>query len=142
MKNKKADMALSYIFAIFVSTIVVLVVVSLVIKWGSKSGGFVDNLFGKGKEDSAKANEFINVKDLNCTRTKEEIVKFSKLCYEKGKLGKLNEGYCYLISGINATACSINVSELPLTMNYTDKYNGTEDLSITYNKDINEIDIR
>ena len=141
MKNKKADMALSYIFAIFVSTIVVLVVVSLVIKWGSKSGGFIDNLFGKDKKDNTKANEFISVKDLTCVRTKEEIVKFSKLCYEKGKLGKLDEGYCYYISGINSTSCQITILELLLSMNYTSTYIDGEGLSITYNKDINELEL-
>ncbi len=143
-KNKKADMAINYIFLIFIATIAVFVIVGLLTKWSFSTSKFMCKLTGEcGQEDVTPDVQKINTTD--CADFQYEIVKGAKLCYENGKLGRIKGTVCYAILGPNN--CNINADKLKdyigNEVNVTITYNGNSDkaiISYDYNTKFVKID--
>ncbi len=95
MDSKRGALALQYIFLIFIATVVAFIIIGMVGKWSLKSNRFISTMFG-GEKNVALDNQIINV--TNHGLYVNEVVKHAKICYEKGKEGKL-EGrqLCYTL---------------------------------------------
>ncbi len=95
MDSKRGALALQYIFLIFIATVVAFIIIGMVGKWSLKSNRFISTMFG-GEKNVALDNQIINV--TNHRLYVNEVVKHAKICYEKGKEGKL-EGrqLCYTL---------------------------------------------
>jgi hypothetical protein len=92
---KKGDIAIQYVFLIFIGVIAVFVTVGMLANWSLGANKFMDVLTG-GKPSSAQDKETIRATSVNAFKT--EIVKHAKLCFESrredaGQAGEL----CYTV---------------------------------------------
>lgn len=82
---KKGDLSLEFTFLIFLAVIVVMVVVTLIIKFAVSGQGFVCHIVGTCEKAAPPVpdNQVVNMSLQPCDRVKDEIVKHSKICYER-----------------------------------------------------------
>jgi hypothetical protein len=117
MRKKKADMSINYIFLIFIATISVFVIIGLITKWSFDAKRFVEVLTGPGDDNS----EILDMQIVNVTKCGEaddpgkymrtEILKQAKICYTKGKEGKVKGTLCYAIMA-PGTGCPVTPEEI------------------------------
>ncbi|MCX6710342.1 MAG: hypothetical protein NTV63_05335 [Candidatus Woesearchaeota archaeon] len=108
---KKGDIAIQYVFLIFIATISVFVIVGMLTKWSFSSSKFMCRLTGECSSEEGSGDIVkINATDLDDFR--HEVEKGAKLCYENGKIGRVKGSVCYIIMcyTLNPNQCSLDPS--------------------------------
>ena len=100
--KKKAELAIQYIFLIFVAVIVVFIIIGLVSRWAFKTEKGINVLLDDDGNPIADT-QVVEVGD--CGDAQAEVEKHAKLCDEKGEQGQIHGTLCY---GINMPGCSVN----------------------------------
>ena len=94
-------MSIEFTFLIFLAVIVVMVVVTLVIKFAFSGNMLFCKIAGTCNKDAPPVpdNQVISLTSINdCTRVRTEIVKHAKLCYERWlELASNEVSICYTI---------------------------------------------
>jgi len=91
---KKAQMSLQVIFVLFISIIVLVILISLLVSWTSKSKIFIKKL-AKTDEQGSLVREDFSTKDEAAYKAK--IIQMAEVCYEYGKIGKVDGTLCYTV---------------------------------------------
>lgn len=97
--RRRGELSLEFTFLIFLAVIVVMVIVTLIIKFAFNSG----NIFCTITKCDEKAlpapdNQIINMTLQSCDRVRTELVKHGKLCAERWlSLASREQTICYTI---------------------------------------------
>ncbi|MBT3464664.1 hypothetical protein HOD20_00365 [archaeon] len=105
---KKGDIAINQMFIIFVSVIAVFVIVGMLAKWSLNSSDFMCKLSGECGGEGKVDKESIEVD--NPTKFLNEVVKQSKLCFERGRKGQISGELCYTVKC--TSGCKINCNTI------------------------------
>ncbi len=111
--KKKGEMSLEFTFLIFLAVIVVMVVVTLIIKFAFSGNMLFCKLAGTCNKDAPPApdNQVINMSLQPCDKVQTELVKHSKLCHERWlELASREQTICYSI--LSPGACPFTALDI------------------------------
>ena len=129
---KKGDIAIEYIFVIFVSVIAVFVIIALMLKTVPSTQKFLCKLSGTC-ETPIPPGDIPIINTTDCTDFQHEIIKAARLCFENGKLGRIKQGICYVIMGpCNIEQQTIKQALVAERLNFTISYDMNSKAIISY----------
>ncbi|MFH1591524.1 MAG: hypothetical protein ABIC95_06380 [archaeon] len=118
MTAKRGNLGINYIFAIFVSLIVVFVIIALVSNWAFDANKLFAKIFPSEDDSNLLDRQIIEVPPADCDRLESEVAKHGKICYTKARQGK--------VEGTDWALCYGIVSDCPASAGQT--YAGVETL--------------
>ncbi|HLD18788.1 MAG TPA: hypothetical protein VJB90_02155 [Candidatus Nanoarchaeia archaeon] len=82
---KKGDISIEFTFLIFLAVIVVMVIITLIIKFAFSGSTIFCKIVGTCDKEKPPVpdNQLINLSTSNCDRVRTELVKHAKLCYAR-----------------------------------------------------------
>jgi len=91
---KKAQMSLQVIFVLFISIIVMVILISLLVSWTSKSKFFIKKLAKTDEQGSLVREDFETTTENGYI---SKIAQMAEVCSEYGKIGKVDGTLCYTV---------------------------------------------